>query len=132
MSDDTTTRARPYPAALKDEIADLNIKMDSLIKHWADAAEMTTIVTYTAASQGDGFRGLIPVPATLVCCPGGKRGLVFAHATPKCVGGFTPIASATAYPPRTHAFTGVTSLVPPGRQPVGCRESIARYDEQKQ
>ena len=47
------------------------------------------------------------IPATLVCCPGGIRGLVFAHATPNCVGGFTPIASATAYPPRTHAFTGV-------------------------
>ena len=44
MSEDTTTRARPYPAALKDEISDLNNKMDMLIKHWADAAEMTAIM----------------------------------------------------------------------------------------
>ena len=44
MSEDTTARARSYPGALKDEIAELNMKMDSLIKHWADAAEMTGIM----------------------------------------------------------------------------------------
>ena len=44
MSEDTTTRARPYPAAIKDEIADMNAKLDALITHWADAAEMTTIM----------------------------------------------------------------------------------------
>ena len=56
MSEDTTTRARPYPAALKDEIEDINTKLNSLIKHWADAAEMTSIMeacrtTITEASQ---------------------------------------------------------------------------------
>lgn len=44
MSEETASRARPYPAALKDEIADINLKLDSLIKHWADAAEMTSIM----------------------------------------------------------------------------------------
>ena len=56
MSESTTDRARPYPAALGTEIAELNIKMDSLIRHWADAAEMTSIMeacrtTITEASQ---------------------------------------------------------------------------------
>ena len=45
MSEETPTRARPYPAALKEELADLNMKLDSLIKHWADAAEMTGMMT---------------------------------------------------------------------------------------
>ena len=56
MSEDTSTRARPYPAALKDEIAEMHLKLDSLIKHWADAAEMTSIMeacraTITEAHQ---------------------------------------------------------------------------------
>lgn len=44
MSDETPARARSYPGVIKDELADLNLKLDSLIKHWADAAEMTGIM----------------------------------------------------------------------------------------
>ena len=43
MSEEAT-RVRPYPGVIKEELAELNLKLDSLIKHWADAAEMTTIM----------------------------------------------------------------------------------------
>lgn len=66
-----------------------------------------------ALKGGDSGDG-VPIPATLVCCPEGNMRLGFRSCNPH-VGGFTPIASATAYPPRTHAFTGVSPL----RMPYG-------------
>jgi hypothetical protein len=58
MSEGASTRATPYPAALKDELAEMHTKLDSLIRHWADAAEMPTIMDQVRATITEAHQAL--------------------------------------------------------------------------
>src|SRR6266705_3104482 len=80
-------------------------------------------VDMLSALQGGDSGDGVPVPATLCCCPEGNMRLGFRSCNPHA-GGFTPIASATASPPRTHAFTGVTFRMPYGRLSADSRKSL--------